>query len=214
MQVKICGMTRVADALAAAQFGADFVGLVLAASPRRVTTAFAADVVRELPASTHPVLVFCDAPLHEVVAAVTATRCEWIQLHGHESPAYLCDLADRLPDLHIIRTLEVRGADEWAAVEDLWQPRAVVQPRIDVILLDMAKGGPHVGHDRFTAVARQCACRPPWVWLAGGLNPENVAQAVANGPFDGVDVARGVELQPGVKDHGAMRRFIEVIRTA
>jgi phosphoribosylanthranilate isomerase len=214
MQVKICGMTRIEDALAAAQFGADYVGLILAPSLRRVTASFAADVVRELPASTQPVLVFRDAPLQDVLAAVEATGCTWVQLHGHESPAYRRDLADRLPNLHVIKTLEIGVSDDPTTAGVRWQSDAAVPPAIDVLLLDKPKSGQYAGHDRCAAAARRFVARPPWVWLAGGLRPENVAQAVASGGFDGVDVAGGVESEPGVKDHDAMRQFIEAVRRA
>ncbi len=211
MRVKICGITNRDDALAAAELGADFVGLILAPSARQISIVQAADIMRDLPAATKPVLLFRDAPLGEVRAALDATRCDWVQLHGNEPVPYLRTLRDRYPALHLIKawTITVEGG---GALGTYLGEAADTGVAIEVVILDAPKGGPHPGYEALGQVATACTQRPPAVFCAGGLTADNVAAAVAQGEYDGVDVASGVEREPGVKDHAAVRAFIEAAR--
>ncbi|MCK4343235.1 MAG: phosphoribosylanthranilate isomerase [Phycisphaerae bacterium] len=209
MRVKICGITNPDDALAAAQFGADFIGLILAPSARRVTVESARRVRDVLPPAAQPVLLFRNAPLDEVHEVLAATGCEWVQLHGGESPSYLKELATRHPQIHLIKAWEVSSPQAGDELANYLRQVKEEGVRIDVIILDAPKGGPHPGYDCLGDVSRRCVERPPACWCAGGLTPANVAAAVADGCYDGVDVAGGVELRPGRKDHAALRRFIE-----
>lgn len=196
----------------AAQCGADFVGLILAPSPRQVTVDTARLVVASLPPVTQPVLVFRDAPPGDVIGAVTATGCTWVQLHGRESAAYLSELAAHRPDLRLIKAWEVIGPDSGLRLAELRMQLRTRAVRVEAYLLDAPKGGPHPGYEMLGQVSASCPARPPEVWCAGGLTPENVATAVAAGSYDCVDVASGVESRPGVKDRDAIESFIRAAR--
>lgn len=213
MHVKICGITNPDDALAAARAGADFVGLILAPSARQVTIDAAQAVVAALPATVTPVLVFRGAPLDEVCAALEVTGAGWVQLHGAEPVTYLAQLQRRRPAVRLIKAWEVPsgGTIEQSADELVRYVREALDAGVDlaVALLDAPKGGPHPGYERLGACGARCRALPVRVWCAGGLTPDNVAAALACGPFDGADVAGGVELRPGVKDHAAVQRFVD-----
>jgi phosphoribosylanthranilate isomerase len=212
MHIKICGITNAADAEWAARHGADFLGLILANSPRRLTLKAAHDILAALPSGPQPVLLFRDAPLEEVLTAVTHTGCRWVQLHGRESVAYLQQLRATRRDLHLIKAWEVADPAAGPALTQYLHHVCERGVTPDVILLDAPKGGPHPGYDVLAEVAAQVTRRPPAVWLAGGLNPGNVCAAAQTGQYDGVDVASGVERRPGLKDPDAVRQFIEEVR--
>ena len=212
LQVKICGMTNRADASTAARCGADFVGLILAPGARHVTLESARLIMGALPPTVQPVLLFRAAPLDEVVAALQATGCGWVQLHGREPVAYLAQLVKRRPRLRLIKAWEV---DSPTAGDDLLaylHEAARADVSVDVVLLDAPKGGPHPGYERLGDISHRLRNRPPAVWCAGRLTAANLATAVASGRYDGVDVARGVESSPGVKDPAVVQRFIEIVK--
>jgi phosphoribosylanthranilate isomerase len=209
MRVKVCGITNLADALAAARLGADCVGFIRAHSPRQIPLARAAEIIRDLPDRTSGVLVYRDAELAEVVDALTATGCTWVQLHGQEPVEYLAELRRRVPRARIIKTWEVASLAAAAPLRAFLDAAAGAAAAVDVVLLDVPKASLHPGYACLAAVAQSLSPRPPEVWLAGGLTPGNVTAAVVGARFDGVDVASGVELRPGVKDHAALRAFVE-----
>ncbi len=211
MRVKICGVTNVTDARAAAEAGADFVGLIRAASPRHVSLETARAIAAALPPKVRPVLLFRDAAVSEIVAVVERTGVEWVQLHGREPVADVHRLAARLPDLRLIKAWEVHSAESAELAAYLAEARAA-DLRLDVLILDAPKGGPHPGFAALAALAKAVTLRPPEVWCAGGLTPENVAAVCAAGLFDGVDVASGVERTPGRKDAVRMARFVAAAR--
>lgn len=128
VRIKICGVTRVEDALAAAHLGADAVGVVFAESPRRVTADQAAKIVRSLPSFVCPVGVFVDAPCEEVLETARAVGLHCVQLAGSETPGYLEGLAG----LSVIKVIHVGTARDAAAAGD-YQDAA--------ILLDTASRG-------------------------------------------------------------------------
>jgi phosphoribosylanthranilate isomerase len=212
MTSKICGITRLEDARHAAACGADFIGLILAPSPRQVPVPVAREIVRDLPAGTPGVLVFRDAPCAAVAAALRETGAGWAQLHGREAPEYLQALAAAQPGVRVIKAFEIGRVEDAAMVAAYLEAarRGGVVP--DVILLDVAKGGPHPGYACLREVARTLAARPPRVWCAGGLSAENVQEALIGGAFDGADVAGGVETAPGRKAPGAVAAFLAAVR--
>jgi phosphoribosylanthranilate isomerase len=214
MFVKICGITTLGDAQAAAAAGADFVGLIRAASPRQVTLEVARAIAESLPPHTRPVLLYRDAPVAEVVAGVGATGINCVQLHGAEFVTYVEDLLGRCADLRLIKAWEVRGPD---AADGLCAYLAAARRAdlaLEAVILDTPKGEPHPGFACLGEVAHRCRHAETRIFCAGGVTPENVRAALACGPFDGVDVARGVESRPGVKDHAVLRRFVEQARLA
>ena len=218
MHVKICGITNLPDALLAAQAGADFIGLIRAPSKRSVTADVAREIIDELrDAPTRPVLLYRDAPLEELVAACRDCRAAWVQLHGHESVDYLACLSAALPHVRIIKAWEITPSDAGDALIAYLRSAGAAGVGIAALILDAPKAGPPPGYDRLAAVSRRCdeawsdaGSDRPELWCAGGLTSETLAGAVANGTYEGVDVARGVERSAGRKDRAAVRRFIEI----
>jgi phosphoribosylanthranilate isomerase len=197
--VKICGVTRLEDALAAVRHGADAIGFNFwPRSKRYLAPEAARGIVARLPPFVAAVGVFVDPSLDEVRAALDASRVSVVQLHGDEPPA-LCAAVGR-PVLKAIRVKDARSLSVMASYE------------VAGFLLDSATSGYGGSGEAFDwAIAAEAAAEVPVV-LAGGLTPENVAEAIrAVRPF-GVDVASGVESAPGVKDEELMRRFIQAAK--
>ena len=201
MLVKVCGITRMEDARAAAAHGATAVGFVFwSGSPRCVEADAAAAIVATLPASVTPVGVFVNAPIETIVRTAERAGLGAVQLHGDERAAEARVL--RWP---ILRSATLGNA---AALRETW-------PDGTVLLLDADEPtrrggtGQAVDWQQAATVARQGR-----VVLAGGLTPENVAEAVARVRPFGVDVSSGVEDAPGVKNMDKMARFLSQARRA
>lgn len=199
MLVKVCGITRLTDALHAVQHGATALGFVFwPRSPRYIDPARARAIVSALPATITTVGVFVNQPVDEIRRMAAGGGIGAVQLHGDEPPAYAEAIAY---PLFKAATL----ADDGVAL-DGW-------PADTVVLLDahdpVRRGGTGLTIDWPRAAAVAATRR---VVLAGGLTPDNVAEALrVVRPF-GVDVSSGVEEAPGVKDFGKVRRFLENVR--
>jgi phosphoribosylanthranilate isomerase len=199
--IKICGVTTPEDARFAAAAGADAVGINLwPRSKRYADDAAARAVVAALPPGVLKVGVFVNAPAAEVAARVASLGLDRAQLHGDETPAEFAGV----PAQQLIRVVRVRDEESFGAVEGWNAPLYLYDALVDGF------GGAGV-----TAPWRLIAklARRPFL-LAGGLTPENVADAIAATRPDGVDVASGVESAPGRKDPERVRRFIEAARAA
>ena len=201
MIVKICGITRLEDAQQAVAHGATAIGFVFwPRSPRYVAPDRAAEIVRTLPSAVITVGVFVNEPVDRVRAIAATAGVGIVQLHGDEPPAY----ADAV-GYPIFRSVTLDDAVEASAA---W-------PVGTRLLLDAAdrdrRGGTGVQVDwsRAAAIARQ---HP--VILAGGLTPDNVAEAIGFVEPYGVDVSSGVESVPGIKDATKVARFLENARSA
>jgi len=212
MHVKICGITRLEDARLAAQLGADFIGLIRAASARRVSLETARSIAGRLPPTVQPVLLFRDAPLEDVCAELETSGFRWLQLHGSESVSYVRSMAERVPEARVIRAWEVSGPDAADRLAEYLRGAAEVGVQLDVVILDVPKRQPHPGYECLGEVSRRCRDLAGEFWCAGGLTPESLPAAVQAGRYAGVDVARGVEQRPGVKDPVALRRFLSVAK--
>ena len=203
VQVKICGLTRVADALAAADAGADLVGLMFYdRSPRRVSLEQAVAISRALPLTVLRVGVFVNPQPEGVVQAIQACGLGLLQFHGEEEPEFCTQFglmsmkAFRLRDEESLAPLPGFRTDAWLL--DAWSPAA--------------RGGTGERFNWELAIRAKTHGRP--IFLAGGLTPENVAEAVRQvGPF-GVDVSSGVESAPGLKDAARMRAFVAAAKGA
>jgi phosphoribosylanthranilate isomerase len=201
MIAKVCGMTRLTDALHAVQHGATAVGFVFwPRSPRYIEPRRAAEIISELPDTVTAVGVFVNQPIDEIQRVAATSGITAIQLHGDEPPAYA----------------KAFGWPVWRAVTlDLVDETLDGWPLTATIVLDahdpVRRGGTGQTID-WARAARVATERQ--VVLAGGLTPENVSDAIeAVRPF-GVDVSSGVEEAPGVKDLEKVARFLERARAA
>lgn len=207
--VKICGISRQEDAEATA--GADFIGLMFAESPRHITLEQAralVEAVRSRPTPPKAVGVFANTPLDEVNETARALALDYVQISGDEPDDYV-----RRVEVPVIRSVHVEAGagqrtDTAALAARLDGLRALgATPLLDA-KVDARYGG--TGR-RFDHAAARDAAREHDFLLAGGLTPENVAEAVAGVRPWGVDVSSGVETG-GVKDAAKIRAFIEAVR--
>jgi phosphoribosylanthranilate isomerase len=198
--VKICGVTTVEDTELCVEAGADAIGLNFApGSPRYLTLETAAAIVAVIPSHVLTVGVFVDADLETLLHYKRSLGLRCLQLHGQEPPELLAEL---LP--HAYKALRVRGADVLA--------EAARYPG-EHILLDAYVPGVHGGTGaRFDWNLARDLGKLRKVTLAGGLNPENVAQAIAVASPFCVDVASGVESSPGRKDPELVNAFVRAAR--
>lgn len=203
VRIKICGITSVGDAQAAAEAGADAIGLMLwGPSKRFVTNAQAAEIVQSLPPFVSKVGVFVDATAEEVFRAVKEIGLDTIQLHGEETPEFCRQFAP----LKVVKAFRVKNAASLATLTDY---------NTDAWLLDSyvagEKGGTGAVFNWDLAVQAKDSGKP--IVLAGGLTPENIAEAVHEVWPYGVDVSSGVESAPGKKDAELIRQFVAGVRS-
>lgn len=201
-KVKICGITRLPDALAAVEAGADALGFMFfEGSKRHLTPAAATKIIRALPPFVAKVGVFVNAPVETVRATIAECGLDTLQFHGEETPEFCRQFAP----LKVVKAFRIQNAASLQPLPDY---------AVDAWLLDSYVPGQRGGTgEKFNwelaAQAKELG-RP--VILAGGLSPENIADAVQQvWPF-GVDVSSGVESAPGQKDAGLVRRFVEIVR--
>jgi phosphoribosylanthranilate isomerase len=202
VRVKVCGVTTLEDAKACVEAGVDAIGLNFwSGSVRRCELTTAREIVRELAGRALFVGVFVDADESEIVRTLESTGVACVQLHGAEPPELV---ARFLP--HAYKAVRVRGS---AAVEEVRR-----YPGEYVLLDAYVKGLPGGTGETFDwAIAREVASERK-LTLAGGLTPENVADAVREVQPFCVDTASGVESAPGIKDHVRVRAFVERARGA
>ena len=204
--VKICANTSLADAMLAADAGADAVGFVFAPSPRQVNAEQVAEITPHLPRSIEKIGVFVDAAFEVVAAAVESSGLTGVQLHfdgGEDLPEMLRQrFGASLRILHVLHY----GIDAAEKAVGLARNKS-----LDAILVDSrtatAIGGTGI---RFDWDAAESLFRSTGLKMvaAGGLNPFNVGEAIAKLRPWGVDVASGVEMSPGRKDPAKVRAFI------
>lgn len=200
MRVKICGITRPQDALAAEAAGADAVGLIFAErSKRRVTVAQAAAISAALGPFIARVGVFVDAPLAQVQEAVQALRLSAVQLHGAESADYTLALR---PIVRVIKAVSFSPG---------LTPKAVTGFPADALLLDGVCPG---SGEAFSWRDAAAFAGTPHLILAGGLTPDTVAAGIAALRPWGVDVASGVESSAGIKDPTKIQDFVRVAKSS
>jgi len=216
MWVKICANTNVEDALLAAELGADAVGFVFAPSVRQVTVAQVAEITPHLPDGIEKVGVFPAWTVEEIASAVRDAGLTAVQLHGGFDPALVRRLHESFDGrVRIIQTVHwVVSAEESNAAEIVRKLDEIArEPAVDRVLVDSkvgaATGGTGIAFD--WAAARsvfEAGADGPKLILAGGLRPENIAEAIRQLHPWGVDVASGVEAHPGQKDLVKISQFI------
>jgi phosphoribosylanthranilate isomerase len=200
--IKICGITRMDDALAAVDAGADFIGLVFAdGSRRRLELDDAAKIVqaaKRRSTSVRVVGVFRNAPLGTIRLVVSYASLDLVQLHGEEEDAMMRELAT--PSIKAIR-VERDVPDDSPFISAAW------------ILYDSfstAAGGGTGRTFDWSLLQKRPAGKP--FFLAGGLTPENVAEAIDLTAPDAIDVSSGVESAPGIKDLHKLQRLFKAVR--
>lgn len=212
-RIKICGMTREEDGRAAVSARADYLGLVFAESPRRVSVDAARRLARSLPAARW-VGVFAGSPVEEILETARAVPLTIVQLHGEADDTAVSGVA--AAGLEIWRAVPVGDAGDWEEVEERL---AKLAGRVDALVLDRAVGGRAGGGGvpfdwkAMPSKARARLERTRFV-LSGGLSAENVGLAIGLLRPDVVDVSSGVEAFPGRKDPDRIVRFVRAARAA
>ncbi|HEY3582274.1 MAG TPA: phosphoribosylanthranilate isomerase [Pyrinomonadaceae bacterium] len=196
--VKICGITNLDDALAAVDAGADALGFnFYARSPRYISPANAREITNQLPSSILKVGVFVNHELQSLLTIAGEADLTAVQLHGDESPEYCSDLAAT----YVIKAFGARDNLD------------LTNYKVDAIMLDtkdeLLRGG--TGRVFDWSIAQRASI--PKLFLAGGLSPENVAEAIATVKPYAVDACSSLEGTPGKKNHARMRAFVSAVRS-
>jgi len=200
--VKICGITNLDDALAAVGAGADALGFnFYKPSPRYITPQRAREIIEQLPESLLTVGVFVNEDSEAVRVIAEEAGLGALQLHGDESPEYCRELAD----FYVIKTF---------AVSDTFDIQAMHAYKVEAVMLDTKHNNLRGGTGRVFdwSVAQQVRPMIPKLFLAGGLSPENVQNAVEIVRPFAVDACSALEDRPGKKNHERMRVFINMVR--
>lgn len=201
VRIKICGLTRDEDVEAAVAAGADAVGFVFTSSPRRISTETALRLCRHVPAGVLRVGLFLDQDRSEIDRVVNSVPLDVLQFHGSETEPE-CSLYGR-PWLKAV-AMEHAGSAQQAEGD---------YPGAMGLLLDSHKTGKRGGSGKVFDWSMSGLLTKP-VWLAGGLNADNVTRAVQTVRPYAVDVSSGVEASPGIKDVSRIKAFIKAVRDA
>lgn len=215
--IKLCGTTNYEDALLAWESGADAIGFIFVQGSRRcVTGEQARAIIEQLARPIERIGITQNASIEEALALATSCGLSGLQLHGEEAPEYVSRLRERLPQARLIKVVHVPSSN--ALRPTLERQIAKYQGcGADNLLLDSAYAGASGGTGRrFDVVMAANALRNagnklPFI-IAGGLTPEGVDDAIALLLPFGVDVASGIEHQPGKKDPDKLRAFIQAAR--
>ena len=224
LRVKICGITNLEQGRAIANLGATALGFILVpSSPRYISPTQLASIIPYLPAPVETILrpnakailrpnakaigVFADSSLEEISQIVRSTGLNAVQLHGQETPEYCRKLRQQLPAVEIIKALRIRS------VQDL-KNTINYETVVDTLLLDayhpQLLGG--TGHTIDWSMLQNFTPTCPW-FLAGGLNPDNILEALSKLNPDGIDLSSGVELAPGNKDLSKVEKLFQQLKT-
>jgi phosphoribosylanthranilate isomerase len=199
VRVKICGITNIEDALLAVKLGADALGFIFAESPRRVDPETVAGIVSQLPPFVSKVGVFVDEDKEMVAKIAHLCGLDTLQFHGVEPPEYCARFQEK-----VIKALRVKNAESLEVLSSY---------SVDAFLLDThvegVPGGTGITFDWSFAVEAKKYGR---IILSGGLNPENVAEAIKLVRPYAVDVSSGVEMRTGKKDPEKLKAFIERVK--
>lgn len=207
VRVKICGLTREEDLAVTVAAGADAVGFIVGvpSSPRNLTLERAEMLLSQVPIFVDSVVVTAPKSIKQLVEVCEGLKPTAIQIHGKEQ-LDSSEIREKIKDTRLIKTVYV--------TEDALNETAIKDSKMfDALLLDSFSKGQYGGtgkvHDWTLSRQIKEAVAPVPVILAGGLKPENVKEAILTVQPYAVDVASGVELSPGVKDHEKVRTFVE-----
>ncbi|MCM8783296.1 MAG: phosphoribosylanthranilate isomerase [Candidatus Omnitrophica bacterium] len=199
IKVKICGITNLEDAKQAVDLGADILGFVFARSPRQITPQKAKAIIKNLPPFVIRVGVFVNEKLENIEKIVNFCRLNLVQLHGEESPDF-CKKVRKF--VGVIKAFRMRSALEL---------KKMLNYDVDAYLLDSFVTGVYGGTGKtfdwgLAIKAKRILNKRPLI-LSGGLNPENIAQAIKKVRPYAVDTSSGVEKFPGKKDKVLLKRY-------
>ncbi len=216
LRIKICGITNLEQGRAISKLGATALGFILVpSSPRYISPTQLAFIIPYLPDPVEAILprnlktigVFADSSLEEISQIVRSTGLNAVQLHGQETPEYCRVLRQQLPTVELIKALRIRSAKD---LENTISYETVV----DTLLLDayhpQLLGG--TGHTLDWSMLQNFTPTCPW-FLAGGLNPDNILEALSKLNPDGIDLSSGVELAPGNKDLSKVEKLFQQLKT-
>jgi phosphoribosylanthranilate isomerase len=205
VKVKICGITSWADARKSIEEGADLLGFnFYRESPRYIAPAAAARIIKRLPKGIKAVGVFVNESEENILAIVHAAGIQQIQMHGDESPETVTRLGRKLP---VIKAIRLSGQFQASCLSDF--------VKADALLLDTFNGDQFGGTGKtFDWRVIRSASEKKKLFLAGGLTPENVEEAIRIGHPYAVDVCSGVEARPGKKDPRRIEAFMRAVRSA
>jgi phosphoribosylanthranilate isomerase len=205
VRVKICGVTNIEDALLAAELGADAIGLnFYRESPRCISPFTAGKIIDQLPPFASPVGIFVNWEAAPVIALAAALRLSAVQLHGDESPRLAAEIAQKVAVIKAFRMAKQAALPAFSKYK-----------HASAFLLDAAAAGKFGGTGQQTDWSRAAAAaKSHRIILAGGLTPENVAEAIRLVRPYAVDVASGVESHPGKKDPAKLRAFLAEVSRA
>lgn len=195
MKVKICGITKLEQAIAISELGATALGFIcVPGTPRYIAPEKIQPITEQLPNSVDRVGVFLNASIDEICQTVAIANLNVVQLHGSESTMFCDELRCRLPNTKIMKAFRIRSAEDLELVQayEIW---------VNTLLLDayhpQQAGGTGCTID--WTMLNQFRPNCPW-YLAGGLNPDNILQALTLVTPDGIDLSSGLENAPGDKN--------------
>jgi phosphoribosylanthranilate isomerase len=200
VKVKICGLTNYEDAAAALDMGADILGFnFYEKSPRFIKPEDAVQIIDKLPAFIDTAGVFVNASLDNIHRTINTCQLNWVQMHGDETVQF-CELLRSL-NVKTMKAIRVKDQNDIRKAEDYFT---------DAILLD-AFDPEKYGGTGLTFDWNIIGHIRKRIFLAGGINPDNVVEAVEHGVY-GIDICSGIEESPGKKDHKKMKQIFENIR--
>jgi phosphoribosylanthranilate isomerase len=209
MYVKVCGITNLDQAQAIANLGVNALGFIcVPQSQRYINPKQLRAITYSLPSTVEQIGVFVNANLSAIAELWQDCQLSGVQLHGQETPEFCCQLRQRLPTAKLIKAIAVKSAADLALALSY-------SPFVDVLLFDayhpQLAGG--TGKTIDWDILQQWHSSPTAWWLAGGLHPGNVAQAITLLKPQGVDVSSGVERKPGDKDLDKVKQFLTALRS-
>lgn len=200
LKIKICGITNLDDALAAVAMGADILGFnFYSRSPRFIEPQKAEEIINMLPGFVDTAGIFVNAPLRDIHSINGDGMLNWLQLHGDETPEFCSQF--RNWSTRIIKGIRVKSAE---SIEQAKRYRTYA------LLFDSFDPNAHGGTGKQFDWSLLKEDIPHRVFLAGGINPDNVVEAIKNDVY-GVDICSGIESEPGKKDHGKMKQLFKNI---
>jgi phosphoribosylanthranilate isomerase len=208
MRIKICGITQLDQGHAIAQLGATMLGFIcVPSSPRYVPSEKISNILNNLPKSIQTIGVFANTSIEQIYQIVLETGLTGVQLHGNESPDFCDRLRQMLPQIELIKALRIKCSATLLQTQDYFNS-------IDALLLD-AYHPQHLGGTGKTLdwnSLQQFSPSCSW-FLAGGLTPDNIQEALQQLKPDGIDLSSGVERSPGDKDLEKVKQLFDRLKT-